>query len=581
MHVTPEPSSAAILDQFRRAGFRSLTPLQQRLIPLVFRGRDAAAETEQASGGTAAAVYSLIIGYRGRSAAPSAGGAAPLAVLLAADAVETAQVAREYARFAKALGRVPSFVAVGESDDARREERRLGGGAVVVTGTPGRLIDHLRRGSLHLEAMETLVVSLPEGEAREAFVRDVQFVLEKCTARRQTVLFGRPPLAGQDEVLALARHPEIVTAAPPAGTAPCREVLPLDGAERDEALARLLLALPAAPTIVLHGGRTNGEKTARRLRDLGLRAEWLPPGAGSPVRRRTVAAFAAGSCDVLIAVAPVAQEIDLDDAARVVWLDLPQPRDAPLALPARGRLIALVGANQARDRARLEETIGVTMNTLEMPADAEMIRGALDRIVSRMAEENPAELARLAAAVRKRVPLLRRTQLAAYLLKAQLPRLSARPEPAAGPSAVPQPARERPAGRPPAREGEGSGRREGRREGRGDGGVRREGRGERPAGRPPVHEAGERESGGGFTQLFVSAGRNRRVFARDLTALFQERLGLSAAEIGAVRVFDKYSFVAVASTRAAEAVQRLSGVELKGRPLNVEVAKRKEEKPAR
>ncbi len=245
MHVSPEPSSAAILDQFRRAGFRSLTPLQQRLIPLVFRGRDAAAETEQASGGTAAAVYSLIIGYRGRSAAPSAGGAAPLAVLLAADAVETAQVAREYARFAKALGRVPSFVAVGESDDARREERRLGGGAVVVTGTPGRLIDHLRRGSLHLEAMETLVVSLPEGEAREPFVRDVQFVLEKCTARRQTVLFGRPPLAGQDEVLALARHPEIVTAAPLAGTAPRREVLPLDGAERDEALARLLLALPA------------------------------------------------------------------------------------------------------------------------------------------------------------------------------------------------------------------------------------------------------------------------------------------------------------------------------------------------
>jgi len=72
----------------------------------------------------------------------------------------------------------------------------------------------------------------------------------------------------------------------------------------------------------------------------------------------------------------------------------------------------------------------------------------------------------------------------------------------------------------------------------------------------------------------------RRVFARDLTALFQERLGLSTAEIGAVRVFEKYSFVEVASARAAEAVHRLSGVEFKGRQLNVEVAKRKEEKPA-
>jgi hypothetical protein len=280
---------------------------------------------------------------------------------------------------------------------------------------------------------------------------------------------------------------------------------------------------------------------------------------------------------------PVPDDLDLDDAACVVWLDLPQARDVQRALPARGRLVAFVGAKEARDLARLEETIGVTMNTLEMPGDAEMIRGALDRIVDRMAEEDPAELSRLAAEVRKRVPLLRRTQLAAFLLKAQLPRLAARPA-QQPPAASPQPGRERSAGRPGVREG--SGRREGRleggarREGRIEGGARRDGRVERPAGRPPAREPVGHEPVSGFTQLFVSAGRNRRVFARDLTALFQERLGLSTAEIGAVRVFEKYSFVEVASARAAEAVQRLSGVELKGRKLNVEVAKRKEEKPA-
>ena len=581
MHVSPEPSLTAILDQFRRAGFRSLTPLQRRLIPIVFRGRDAAAETAQGSGGTAAAVYTLIIGYRGRSPAPSGEGAAPLAVLLAADPDEASQAAREWARFAKVLGRAPSFSALGDSDDARREQRRLGAGAAVVAGTPGRIIDHLRRGSLRLEAMETLVVSLPEGEARESFVRDVQFVLEKCPARRQTVLLGRPPLADQVELLALAHHPEVVSAADEAqpagqpGAGPQREALALDGAEREEVLVRLLLALPAAPTIVLHGARTGGEKPVRRLRDLGLRAEWLQPGSGAAVRRRAIAALAAGTRDALLVPLPVPDDLDVDDAACVVWLDLPQPRDARRALPARGRLVALVGANQARDLARLAESIGVTMNTLEMPGDAEMIRGALDRIVDRMAEEDPAELSRLASEVRKRVPLLHRTQLAAYLLKAQLPRLAARPaprEPVPGPAATAPPVRERSGGRLGAREGDGGGRREGR----GDAGARREVRGDRSASRPT-----SRESAGGFTQLFVSAGRNRRVFARDLTALFQERLGLSTAEIGAVRVFEKYSFVEVASARAAEAVQRLSGVELKGRPLNVEVAKRKEEKPAR
>jgi ATP-dependent RNA helicase DeaD len=454
----------------------------------------------------------------------------------------------------------------------------VGSGTAVLIGTPGRIIDHLRRGSLQLEALETLLVSLPEGEARESTVRDVQFVLEKCPSRRQTVLLGRPPLAGQDELLALAHHPEVLSAddgatlavpaagAPSAG-APPREAIALEGVDREEALARLLLCLPATPALVLHGGRTGGEKAARRLRDLFLRAETLPPGGGAPARRRAIAGLAAGTLDALLVPLPVPDDVDTADAGLVVWLDLPQPRDARRAVPASGRLVAFAGANQARDLAKLEETIGVTMTKIEPPGDAEMVRGALDRVLVRMAEEDPAELSRLTALVRARVPLLRRTQVAAFLLKAQLPRFAAR-----APALVPA---VQPAGAPPARE-------------RGEGGGRREGRGERPAARQPTRQPSRqptrpssREAAGGFTQLFVSAGRNRRVFASDLTALFKERLGLSAAEIGAVRVFEKYSFVEVASSRAAEAVQRLTGVDLKGRQLNVEVAKRKAEKPAR
>jgi len=583
MHVSPEPSYNAILDHFRRAGVRPLTPLERQLILVVFRGRDAAAEVPQGPAATTAALYTLLIGYRGRSPAPSPAGAAPLGVLLAADRAETAQAARDWARMAKALGRAPTFVAVGEADDARREERQLAAGAAVLAGTPGRIIDHLRRGSLHLDALETLVVSLPDGEAREDFVRDVQFVLEKCPARRQTVLLGRSPFADRDDVLALASHPELVSGEEPAEEAPRREALGLDGAEREEALARLLLALPAAPTLVLHGNRTNGERAARRLRDLWLRAESLPPGAGAPVRRRAIAALAAGTRDILLVPLPVPDDLEADDAARVVWMDLPQPRDARRALPRQHHLIALVGANQTRDLAKIQEAIGVTMNTLDMPGDAEVIRGALDRILDRMAAEDPAELARLAAEVRRRVPLLRRTQLAAFLLRSHLPGPGARPVPREPPAGASAP-RERSPGRAGGREGEPGARRDrpasrqGGREGEGQRreAPRREGRAARPAARPPAHEPVA-----GFTQLFVNAGRNRRVYARDLTALFQERLGLAAGEIGAVRVFEKYSFVEVASPRAAEAVQRLSGVELKGRPVNVEVAKRKEENPAR
>jgi len=86
------------------------------------------------------------------------------------------------------------------------------------------------------------------------------------------------------------------------------------------------------------------------------------------------------------------------------------------------------------------------------------------------------------------------------------------------------------------------------------------------------------ESSQGFTQLFVSIGRNRRVFARELTELFTEKLQLAAHELGSVRVFDKYSFVDINPARADEAITKLSGSEVKGRTITVNFAKKKEEK---
>jgi hypothetical protein len=78
----------------------------------------------------------------------------------------------------------------------------------------------------------------------------------------------------------------------------------------------------------------------------------------------------------------------------------------------------------------------------------------------------------------------------------------------------------------------------------------------------------------------VSVGRNRRVYARDLTDLFTEKLQLVPGDIGGVRVFDKYSFVDIAASRAEEAISTLTGLDVKGRPITVNYAKKKEEKEA-
>ena len=86
---------------------------------------------------------------------------------------------------------------------------------------------------------------------------------------------------------------------------------------------------------------------------------------------------------------------------------------------------------------------------------------------------------------------------------------------------------------------------------------------------------------GEFTQLFVSIGRNRRVFARDLIALFTDKLKLAAGDIGDVRVFEKYSFVDIVPARAGEAIEKLSGAQMKGRTIAVNYAKKRKRKRRR
>jgi hypothetical protein len=206
-----------------------------------------------------------------------------------------------------------------------------------------------------------------------------------------------------------------------------------------------------------------------------------------------------------------------------------------------------------------------------------VLAGAIDKFLSRMKEEDPSDLARLRNQIRRQVPLLARPFFMASLLKTLLPggaipsRAARGPVPETGrPSrtgaSTAEAARAPRAGVPPEAPKAPRGR------------FGRSIEASPAVGRPARGAESARTQ---FTQLFVSIGRNRRVYARDLTALFTESLQLAAGEIGDVRVFEKYSFVDIAPSRAGEAITKLSGSELKGRTITVNYAKKKEEKEER
>jgi len=618
MHAARIPSQDEVLQSFRRAGLSSLTPLQQKLIPLLVNRRDAIAEVPGGGGTSSAIAATLALGLRGA-------GPALRALVLLPTAEDVGKLARAFARFVRAVRDAPAFVALGETADGRREQRRLERESTVVAGTTDRVIDHIRRGGLSFGELEQVIMREPQAAARADFVKDVQFISAKWAERPRVVLISRGPLAADDELVQLLHHPVTMeapekdqpaaagvqaaapasvgragtgrAAAGPSGTGGAgvglsgasRSALVIDRAPRAESLARVILGLRLPPLIALHSQKTDARAVAGSLKTRGLRALVLPPGGGRQQadRRDALIAFSRRAVDVLLVPFTGTIAPDLEDLGptQVVLLDLPTGSiRSPGGMLKRASVLALV--ERERDLGRLQEAIGVAFQRNNVPDDDALVSGAIDRILRRAKEDDPAELTRLRDRIRRQVPFLTRPFFMASLLKALLP---------AGATAL----REKAA--PVAGRSGSAGE-------RASGGDRAGTAGEKPApggrGRagtlasapaPHIPPKGQRgrfgravEGGperapsvGDSAQLFVSVGRNRRVFARDLTDLFTEKLQLSAGDIRDVRVFDKYSFVDIAPAKAEEAIRRLSGIEVKGRPITVNYAKKKEEKGAK
>ncbi len=314
MHEAKTPSPDEVLQVARKAGIPSLRPLQERLIPLVFKGRDVTVEAPPGSGKTMGVVLPLVLGLRGAGPSTSA-------VILSHSVEEVGKAARAYARLLRVVKDAPILAALGEEPDARREQRRLERGATLVAGTVERVIDHLRRGTLSFADVQVVVVVEPEGEGRADFARDVQFIFARVPDRRQTILFSRSGTAA--ELTDLLRHPVVIEGSGPPPAVPAEPVraeptgqrkpavvaserprllrYTVSGTDRVMALHRILLSRDAVPALVVHSSRPDGERIAGALRQSGLRVSSLTAGARAQAERSAqLASFSRREIDVLL-----------------------------------------------------------------------------------------------------------------------------------------------------------------------------------------------------------------------------------------------------------------------------------------
>jgi ATP-dependent RNA helicase DeaD len=350
------------------------------------------------------------------------------------------------------------------------------------------------------------------------FVEDVLFIHSKFPPKVQTVLIA-PSLDGEMQPLvAQLKRPAVIPLSSWKETEVKTEhrYIQVHPGGREAALEHLVLASPVERLLIQCRDSAGVRRVVRLLRGHGLKALVLLDELSPAQANKACQGFSVGAAPILVSTFSAARERSLKWVSRVINVDLPP--DADSYGPRSFVLKRITTLGSGAEYSRLQEMVQVDVHERELPPEEDVLTGSIRKILDRIrTDENPTELNEYRRIVRRRVPLGLRGYFTAYLFKQV-------------------------------------------------GGVSLQ----KPAAAP------RKPRGQDFSRLFVSIGRNRRVFPKDLSELFTSRLGLGPDQVREVKVLESYSFIEIDSSVADRAIKELSGTELKGRKLAVNYARKKE-----
>ncbi len=353
------PLTPAALANLRQLGYLSMTPIQAASLPLTLAGHDLIAQAKTGSGKTAAFALPLLANLNPRSFAVQAMVLCPTREL--AD-----QVTQEIRRLARAEDNIKILSLVGGTT-MRPQMASLEHGAHIVVGTPGRIMDHLQRGSLNLEALNTLVFDEADRMLDMGFFDDMVFVAKQCPNKRQTMLFSatfpdsiarlsRQFLRQPREVKLLERHESDKIR---------QRFYEVANEERLEAVARLLNHFRPVSSLAFCNTRQQCRDLLKVLRAQGFHALALHGELEQRERDQVLIQFANRSCSVLVATDVAARGLDIAQLEAVINVDVtPDPEVYIHRIGRTGRAdqdgwaLSLASANQMRRVANIVKELG-------------------------------------------------------------------------------------------------------------------------------------------------------------------------------------------------------------------------------
>ena len=359
------------------SGYSQPTEIQAQIIPHVLDGRDVIAQSQTGTGKTAA--FALPVLSRIKS-----GLRKPQVLVLAPTRELAMQVAASFSTYGR---QIPNFsvAAVYGGQGYDSQLRLLKRGVPVIVGTPGRVIDHIKRGTMDLSELDCLVLDEADEMLNMGFLEDVKFVLEQTPKTRQVALFSATlPAPIRKIAQQYLNDPVHITVKQKTMTASAIRQRAVIVQQRDklEVLARFLEAEETDGVIVFTKTREATVTVADYLSSEGFSSVALNGDMAQNVRERTIAQLKSGKLDVLVATDVAARGLDVSRISHVFNYDLPQDTESYVHRIGRtgragrnGEAIVMVSGSQ---RYKLRQIERVTKQSIEVipPPTAEQINTA-------------------------------------------------------------------------------------------------------------------------------------------------------------------------------------------------------------
>jgi len=359
-----------LLAALDKAGYETPTPIQTQAIPHLLKGLDLLGHAPTGTGKTAAFALPLLARLDIKRQQVQVMVLTPTREL----AIQVAEAFQGYASHINGFHVLPIY----GGQDYTGQIRQLKRGVHVVVGTPGRVMDHMRKGTLKLDALQVLVLDEADEMLRMGFIDDVEWILEQTPKQRQMALFSAT-MPKEIERIARShlRNPQEISIKARTATAETirQRYWLVSGLHKLDALTRILEVEPFDGLLMFVRTKTATTELAEKLEARGYAAAALNGDMAQKQREQMVERLKNGSLDILVATDVAARGLDVDRISHVVNYDIPYDTEAYIHRIGRtgragrqGDAILFVAPREQRMLSAIEKATRQKIDKLELPS---------------------------------------------------------------------------------------------------------------------------------------------------------------------------------------------------------------------